>query len=389
MKQDFVERWLTQPEKNAAGRMSLFRIVFGLSYLWFLSGFSYTALYAVPPTDFAPVALGLWAKTRPSLVFFNLSEMVLIGALVLLIAGYKTRWMTWIVLITGVILEALRFSYGKIDHNTQFLIFFIPFFMAFAHWGSHYSLDSLLNKRKGRSNVSAANTSWRYIWPAYVLLLFLAFLYFTAFFYKIVRGNWLVDTQLIATLIREGNLTYSFRTGRENPLNVLLLSVPFLPTVMQWMALAFEGLFPLVLFNKSLRNFFLASAVIFHAFNWFVLNINFMPLIVTYALFIDWQRLYDVVSTRLGFGVDTEERSMMRVSVLRVQIGAVVAAGLIAGLWNSPTVTSRTLFNIVSYNALWSIVAAVATVCVLMSLRDGLKWLMGLRLERPKQQTTP
>ncbi|MBC7871202.1 MAG: hypothetical protein H7Y09_10225, partial [Chitinophagaceae bacterium] len=52
------------------------------------------------------------------------------------------------------------------------------------------------------------------------------------------------------------------------------------------------------------------------------------------------------------------------------------------------TVTSRTLFNIVSYNALWSILAAVAAVCVLMSLRDGVKWLMGLRLERPKQQTT-
>ena len=44
----WVERWFTASEPAAAGRMGLFRILFGLFYLWHLSLFDISLVAGLP-----------------------------------------------------------------------------------------------------------------------------------------------------------------------------------------------------------------------------------------------------------------------------------------------------------------------------------------------------
>ena len=286
-------RWLTAPEPNAAGRMSLFRILYGLFYLWNvrpLMSFHWR-YHQLPATDWHPIPTIRWLNPAPPDVWqMQALDMLLIGSLVFLIAGLRTRWATLMILLSGALLAIIHYSFqGKIDHGGTFMFVYIPAVMLFSRWNSNYSLDAFLKKRA----TDPKDTHWLYIWPVRVLLILLSFMFFGAGYSKLISGQWLTDPQLFPNLLLTHNVVAIMRDVPPNPLSPIVASIPVLSLALQFSGVLFELFFPLALFNRRLCGFFIAAAVVFHGFNYFFLTINARGLLIVYLMFVDWQRLYE------------------------------------------------------------------------------------------------
>lgn len=287
-----LDRWLTQPEDHAAGRLGLYRIVFSLFYLWRLSGSNLTDLGHASTVGWKPIFVDRFLTGAPPAGFFEIALFGLVFSLVLLLIGYHVRLMTTLVLVLGVTIEVFRFSFGKVDHDTLFLVFYVPLFMSLSRWGDTYSLDAHLKTRRGQPKVEPSASSWRFAWPMRATLLMLSMLFASAAYWKLTHGSWSQNPMTLANLLLTVNVGAA--AGGDTPqfLRVLPAQIPTLSGMMQAGMLAFESLFFLSLFNRSVRNWFVSLAVIFHAFNLLLMNVTFAPQLAAYLLFVDWQAVY-------------------------------------------------------------------------------------------------
>lgn len=288
-----VTRWLTRPQSNAAGRLSLFRIVYGLFYLWTTSYHTrYEMWYGgVDRLDWSPIVTFRWLiPTPPDVQLLQVLSFILVFSLALLTLGFLTRWATLSVLITGTILVGIQYSIaGKIDHSNTFLVSYIPAIMLFSRWNALYSVDALLGRD---SATSASDSSWEYAWPLRAILLLLSLMFCGSAYLKIMGGQWLTDTQLMSRVLLTHNVVAITRSTPPNPLNPLIAGLPVVPQILQYSGLLFELTFPLALLNDRFRNFYVATAVVFHSFNRYFLTVSATPLLIVYLAFVDWQMLY-------------------------------------------------------------------------------------------------
>lgn len=287
------DRWLTAPEPNAAGRMSLFRIVYGVFYLLTLPTLtSYTRLYgSLPAEEWRPVASIRWLNPPPPHpLLLQALPLVLVAALVLLIVGWQTRLATAGVLVAGVVLSAVYYGYyGILEHSDTFLVAYIPAVMLFSRWDRPYSIDALLRQRRGTPPVDPHDESWVYIWPLRALLLLLSFLFFGAGLVKLAGGYWLTRMDTLSSFLLDANVAAARTLRAPNPLNPALAGLPWLLIPLQFGAMLFELAFPLSLLNRRLRTFFVAGAVLMHTFILVFMHIEFYSLLIVYMLFVDWQ----------------------------------------------------------------------------------------------------
>jgi hypothetical protein len=290
-------RWLTKPEANAAGHMSLYRIVFGLFYLWnfgSVTGFA-GRFEGLTARDWSPVDSIRWLNPAPPTpLTLQVLGVILVIGLALLIIGFQTRLALLTVLISGVLLIGVLYSFqNKIDHSNTFMVAYIPVIMLFGRWNSNYSVDAWLQKRRRGIAVDSQNDSWVYIWPMRAILILLAFMFFGAGYSKVMAGQWLTDPNVMSNTLLAHNVVAVSRGIPANPLNPVLAGIPPVAIALQLSGLAFELCFPLALINHRFRNFFIATSVVFHVFNYFFLTISASPLIIVYLMFVDWQALYE------------------------------------------------------------------------------------------------
>jgi hypothetical protein len=357
------EGWLTASETNAAGRMALFRILFGLFSLWMISGRLYEELGLIPGMVFRPLVIIRLIPAQPAPAFFVALELLLVASLVLLIFGFQTRVATVAVLVLGILLGAYRYSFGKISHADLFAAIYIPAMFVFASWGNCYSIDSLLRRRRGQPIVQPSDSSWRYAWPMHMTLLLLSVLFLGAALAKSTRGWWFGDTQFINDLLRFHDVREMLGGEAANPLSALIANATFLHNILRIVPLAFEALFFVSLFNKKLRTFFVSSAILFHMFNLVVLGIDFTPMLITYAIFVDWQKIYERIwPKQLNLGAVFERLPSP------VLIGGVTLLAVLAALsWNS-SLTLRAPFQSLPSLPFWYVATVVCSVVVVKTL---------------------
>jgi hypothetical protein len=282
------DRWLTAPESNAVGRLCLFRILFALNYLWIIHGFSYTQMTQVPLDEWQPVALLGWLTALPDATFFHGLHVLLIGGLFLLLIGFRTRLATLLVLAAGLILDMFTHSFGKVGHGLALMVFYIPLFMLFADWGAAYSVDALLM----RCRVDVRDSSWRYGYPIKLMLILLSLLFFTAAVHKLM-GSWGNNPAVIINSMSVNNVRAVMAGEWAQPLVPFIAETPGMGDLLRFLGIAFQALFVFSLFNRRLRNVFIAGAILFHTFIFWFMRVGFDAQIIAYALFVDWQRLYD------------------------------------------------------------------------------------------------
>jgi len=364
-----VERWLTAPRRNAAGSLGLFRVLFALFYLLQQPVPAFFAdLARIPQPEWKPIRALAWLDHSPPADFYVVLDMLLIFSLVLLLIGFRVRLATLLVLVCGVGLEMFQFSFGKVSHHTFFMSFHIPLFMLFSHWGSAYSLDAVLRRRRGLPVPAPSDDSWRYVWQMRALLLVLSFLFFTAAYNKL-RGAWRYEWDLLATLLPE----YALRQQMNAPYPVETVTrwhyplVAALAPLLHFIILAFEGSFPLALLHRHLRNLYLAGAVLMHMGNVFFMNLYFTQMLPAYVIFVDWQSLYErLIPARV------RRLSLDRFSTPVLVGGTLGIAALVTLVWTR-TRLYRLFLDVYEGGVLMIVIALVALSVLVRTLIHALR----------------
>ncbi len=363
-----IDGWLTAPETYAAGGLGLYRILYALFYLTYLPAMHASELASIPAGEWRPVFVLLWLDGTPPLAVMQAAQIGLVTGLGLLLIGWQVRPATLLVLLTGLFIVSTRFSFGKVDHANTFLMVYIPAIMLFYDWGKTHSLAALLRQRRDLSPVDPHVGSWQYSWPIKLVLWLLCILFGTGGLLKLTDA-WLVDFETIPKLMYGYNLQ-----PNPNPLNPLIAATPLLYLPLHFMALGFETLFPMAVINRAWRTFFVSSAVLFHVFTLLFMQINFVAMLIAYAIFIDWQQVYE----RLRQPGQRFGRWCAHQSTPALTGSSVVVVALLVILWHSAIGPVNLYFwqDIPSYMSVYWWIAVPLALCGLVT--SGLKLLRGL-----------
>lgn len=343
-------RWLKRPAQNAAGRMGLYRIVYSLFYLWFLSHMRFSELSLVPTSLWDPTILFRRLPPLPGLAYPAM-EILLVMSLVLLLVGYKTRIATLTTLLMGFGLAIFRTGLLTQERTILTTTFYVPLFMLLSNWGATYSVDALLRQKQGLATVDPKASSWHYIWPARGLLVILSLLFLSATITKCIQIDWLVNPRFVGDFVLSKGVESYLRNGF--PIHTLgpqlgrnnILAIPT-----QYAVLLFEGAFVLVLFSRIAQAIILRLAPIFHSMNTLLLGIPFISVLSIYAAFPDWQYLYEQVYPK-----SLKLKRLEQLSSNILITGSVSLAIAVGALWNTTPIPRQLfgLFDLFNYQTLW------------------------------------
>lgn len=299
-----INHWFMKPISNSAGRIGLFRIVYSFFYLWYLSTEPSQYLSGIPNfyvhskvytlRFFFP---GLSESLTPTLL--NLCEALLVGALIILAFGYKTRLATASVLVLGCFIESLWTSVDG-QRTLVLMVFYIPFFMLITNsWAQTYSIDSQLCSRTSRKITDPNESHWKYFLPARALLIILCALFLSSAIFKVSFGGvWLSHTELINHFALNRNIKAAMFGLPLNWATPIIYQTPLVYLSIHVVTLLFEFFFFLSLFDNRLRNLMISTALVFHSVNalWFVITVT--PVLIAYLAFVDWQCIKEIVPFR-------------------------------------------------------------------------------------------
>lgn len=353
-------QWLTSSEKNAAGRIGLFRILYSLYSLWLYTYFRCEEMILLPTIAWHPPKFLFWLDAPPPFVFGFLESMMA-ASLVLLMIGYKTRFITVVVFILSMSLSGIRLGFGLIAYKPIVVTaFYVPLFMMFSLWGSTYSIDSILRKRKGLYTPSPKDSSWHYFWVCRGLMVILAMLFFSSGLSKIIKKDWIINPHFAGNLMVQKTLESYLNNGFPiNPLSIYIANHDFLSIPMQYGALAFETLSIFIIFSSIIRRIFFYVVPIFHSFNTFLMGIPFTTAIGIYIAFPDWQVLYKkFYPKRLSFSWLNNLSSSILIT------GSIIISLTVGITWNTLPVT-RNLFGLggfINFHTIWFVIFFAALV---------------------------
>ena len=361
-----VDTWLTQPEANAAGRLGLFRIIYAMVYFFLASRSvaSFVELSATPANSWYPTPLLIWMSGPPSAEVLGILLVIKTTALVLLGIGWRVRWMTFIVLITGILMGMFRTSVGgHIDHSKVFHEIYIPFMMLFAPWGATFSLDAVLRRRRGETTPDPSDDSLQFSWVFKALLWLLALMFMISGIIKAFPpGQWLTDLDLLRKIMLDHN------RGPQDYLRYVVATLPLVPLVLQMMGLGFETLYPLVVINNTWRRFVLSSSVFFHLITKLIMNIWFWQMLMMYMFFFDIYSVYRRFFPHKLLQPVSQALSLIPSWGLIVLTWAIAIVALFARntgeVWQ---VVGGTLNQIV-FDEIWIVAGVLATYGIITSL---------------------
>lgn len=250
---------------------ALFFLLFGVPNFTWIS--NYPAAFYNPPL----VSLHTFFTSFPSYGFLFIISVGTCVLTTLLLFGYKTRLSSFLLALFIFTGKSFAYSFGKIDHD--FLIWIIPLIMSFSNWGAAYSVDAKakLQDRKVES------------WPVVLLALVLCMAMFSAGLPKLIEG-WLdVSTHAV-----RGHFLREYYLNERQELLApffLNLNLPMVWEFFDYSGVFLEIGFLFAIVRPNLFRFFIVCAIMFHLFNYLMLNIAFTVNFVLYLLFIDWRMI--------------------------------------------------------------------------------------------------
>jgi len=367
-----VERWFTTAEPNAAGRMGIFRIVYGLFCLWHVGIFD-LSLVAGAPEELRTTHIALAEAVGADLTAgqLRLLDAALVVALTFLVVGLRTRTATIAVLVLGLYREVLLAPL-KLEDSNPMLVFVVPMCMAVAgRWGDTYSLDARARRRRGAARVDPDDDGWSHFLAARAILVVLAVLFTSAALTKVLDGGtWIGERDLLPNLMLERNVELARLGLPSNPVAPWLSHHLVAGYALQLSVLLFEGTFLLALTSREVRNLYVATALVFHAVNEFGLAVSFTPVLIAYGLFVDWQALAHRVPVRVRVPEDVGD------GVLAA--GAVALAAALALTWRAGAHALFDLGGLLTWRSMWIPVLPLAMWWFVRSAfavaRSGLAW---------------
>ena len=287
------------------------RVVLSLFLLFFLipgNGWSHFLFLSNLPSDFyaAPPGPMMLFDHFPTFPFLITLYFICILSVILMLIGYKTKWMSILSGLTILTLQGVIFSIGKINH--EILIAVVPAVMAFSNWGLAFSVDSGMGQKPNNAES----------WPLTFIAILIGFMMFTAGFPKVL-GGWLD----ISTQATQGHLINQFYVRERQDLlaeAALNFQYPLLWEILDWGTVLFEIGFLFALINMKWFKLFLCLTIIFHFSTMLFLNIAFLPNFLAYAIFLNWDRILSGWNRWYCIVTDSSEESSKGRSVLIIGI---------------------------------------------------------------------
>lgn len=340
--------WLNAPVANAAGRLGLFRIIYGLFYLWYLATQS-PGMIGITPNSFYewPITILQGWPMPPSVAFIENIESLLAGCLVLLTIGCWTRTMNVLVLALGMVLEGYV-SVVDVERSNAMMAFFIPCYMLLVgNWHTAWSVDALRNRSRELAPVDPREVGSSFKASKLCLLTFVI-LFMSAGYYKIT-GSWLEQPAFIGHATILVAIDAAFFDLYVNPYARFVADTPWVYSTMMWGTILFECFFFVCLLGRRVRVFVFSMALLFHTVNAIYLWVTFTGIMITYGAFLDWQRLADRI------GLDRIGERVAAIPHRALYAGSVMCAAAIGIGWNSTTF-SRSIFtagDLITFQTIW------------------------------------
>ncbi|MBC3759365.1 hypothetical protein H7U19_13180 [Hyunsoonleella sp. SJ7] len=275
---NLIYRIISRLEKNASvdGKsLSFYRIVFGVLLLvFFLPSWSWVG--GIPPSFFNPNIFSFAYLTGGYLpaIVYETADIIAIILIVMITLGIRARMALIGMFFISAIMYSYSYSFGKIDHNTSFLIF-AYLLLALTNCGHEVAL--LKDKKLSEKTQSLA---------ILIIALMICFGFFTAGISKFIR--W-VDFDLSTSgFLYWFNGQYFLANEPKMFLQAYVFDIPLIVLeIMDSVASIFEisGIF-FLLKSKRTWYIFLLLANIFHLSTLLILNIDFSLNLLTYGIFM-------------------------------------------------------------------------------------------------------
>ncbi len=200
---------------------------------------------------------------------------IAVGAGVTTLIGLKTRPSAALLTLAVWFLVFHDGSYGEIHHPDIVLSMFL-LFLSLSPSGRRLSIDAYLRRHP-------AGTTDRAVWPLKLTQVLLAWTYFSNAVAKLLYSGfeWMNGYTL------QQSMLYSSLQW-ERPLGLRLAQHHDLCVALSVATVAFELLFPLVLFVPRSRPALLVSGAVFHSVLYLTMNVGFFQNVVLYSVFADF-----------------------------------------------------------------------------------------------------
>ena len=240
--------------------------------------------------------------------------------------GYLTPLTTKTSALLVLFYQGLLRSLGHFNHDEMLGVYYL-IILAFSPCGDGFSVDSLPGRR-------AKKPEFAYGFPILLMWLLMAWVYFSSSLIKLrVAG---------LTYFSADNLpVLAIMHSLDNLHDTQFRFAFWLPAIRQYLPVAvgfvllWELLFPLGVFWKRVRWYFLGIGVVFHLSTLFLMNIFFPYQLAMYLVFVDWPRVTAwIANTRILRRVSSWWRNFRAVpeEFPNVRIGGLAKEGVL--LWD-------------------------------------------------------
>lgn len=204
-------------------------------------------------------------------------------------AGYFTAASTKSAALLFLFYQGLIRSFGHFNHD-EMPVAYMLICLAFVPCGDAFSLDS----RLGRARKRVGDLVYGY--PILLMRCLLAWSYFSSALIKLrVSGLGYFNADNLPNIAIMHSLDNLHRTHFR--LAFWLPSVRGMTTLAVVLVFLWEIAFPLTIFSRTARRIILPFGLLFHLLTTLFMNLSFPYHVAAYAVFIDWPRLAQRVSS--------------------------------------------------------------------------------------------
>ncbi len=271
---------------STAAALGIVRAVVSSVFLIAILNTSFTNLGHLPATILRPVGIMQLLSWRFYDQLLTPQGMTILKWTMVLSLSFSTiGYLTPLTAKTSALLvlfyQGLLRSLGHFNHDEMLGVYYL-IVLAFSPCSDAFSVDSLPGKR-------AKKSGFAYGFPILLMWLLMAWVYFSSALIKLrVAGLSYFSADNLPALAIMHSL--------DNLHDTQFRFAFWLPSVRQYLPFAvglvllWELLFPLTVFWKRVRWYFLGIGIVFHLSTLFLMNIFFPYQLALYLVFVDWPR---------------------------------------------------------------------------------------------------